>query len=124
MKTRFFLSLLAVLFVYAVPSSSWAGGTWEDEQVVHYRLHKFSRGVVNVASSPFEIPNQMIRRAKEQDTFCGQMAGYVTGVFTGVGWGVWRLSSGAVDIVTFPFCGNTDGLITPEFITDPDPVEW
>lgn len=124
MKPRIFFVCLAIVFILSVSSTSWAVGTYEDEQIVHYRLHKFSRGVVNIASSPFEVPNQMIKRAKEQDTFCGQLAGYITGVFTGAGWAVWRCTSGVVDICTTPFCGNTDGLITPEFITDDEPVEW
>jgi putative exosortase-associated protein (TIGR04073 family) len=123
MRNRVFLLVFAAMFLISLSSTSWAG-TFEDEQVVHYRLHKFSRGVVNVASSPFEVPNQMIKRAKEQDTAAGQMAGYVTGVFTGVGWAVWRCTSGIVDICSVPFCGNTKGLVQPEFITDEEPVEW
>ena len=124
MKLRIFLVLLALVIMCSVPPDSGAQGTFEDEQIVHYRLHKFSRGIVNVVSSPLEVPNQMIRRAKEQNSFCGQVAGYVTGVFTGVGWAVWRCTSGVADIATTPFCGNTEGLITPEFITDQTPVEW
>ena len=123
MRNRVFLSLLAALFLISLSSTSWAG-TFEDEQVVHYRVHKFSRGVVNIASSPLEVPNQMIKRAQEQDSAAGQMAGYITGVFTGVGWAVWRCASGVVDVCSVPFCGNTEGLIQPEFITDEKPVEW
>ncbi len=123
MKSRLLLSVAALVFTFAFCSSGWAD-TFEDEQVVHYHLHKFSRGVVNIATSPFEVPNQMIKRAKEQDTAAGQVAGYVTGVFTGVGWAVWRCTSGVVDVVTAPLCSNTEGLVQPEFITDDEPVEW
>ena len=112
----------AAAFLISV-SSNTPAETWEDDQVVHYHLHKLSRGVVNIVTSPFEVPKQMVKRAQDQSTVGGQLAGYVTGTFTGVGWAVWRCASGVVDICTTPLCSNTDGLIKPEFITDPDPVE-
>lgn len=123
MKTMGALFIAAAFFGALFSSLAWAGTEFEDEQVVHYHLHKFSRGVVNIVTSPLEVPKQMIRRAKEQGTAAGQVAGYVTGTVTGVGWAVWRCTSGVVDICTAPLCSNTEGLIKPEFISDPEPVE-
>lgn len=122
MKYRATFLAAVVFLICSVSSLGWAE-SFEDEQVVHYHLHKLSRGVVNIVTSPFEIPKQMIRRARQEESAAGQVAGYATGTVTGAGWMMWRCTSGVVDILSAPFCGNVDGLIQPEFITDSEPID-
>src|SRR4030043_2489050 len=97
--------LVMGLFLVSAVSTIWAGSV-EEECVIQPHVHKFSRGVVNVGTSPLEIPKQMIKRAQEGRGPDGQLAGYITGTITGFGWGIWRLGSGIVDIFSAPFCGN------------------
>ena len=110
------------LFLASTFSTIWAGSV-EEEKVIQKHVHKFSRGVVNVGTSPLEIPKQMIKRAQDGRGPDGQLAGYITGTITGVGWSIWRLSSGIVDIFSAPFSGNEEGLIDPEFVSEDNPVK-
>ena len=110
-----------MLFFFSSIVTIWAGST-EDEKMVNQHVYKFSRGVVNMGSAPLEIPKQMVRRAQDGKTAAGQLAGYLTGAVTGVGWTFWRFGSGVVDVFSAPFTGNEKGMITPEFVTDENPL--
>ena len=122
MKNASVILLVVGLFLVSSASIVWAGSV-EEEKVVRQHVHKFSRGVVNVGTAPLEIPKQMIRRAQDGRGADGQLAGYITGTLTGVGWGIWRLGSGIVDIFSAPFAGNEEGLIEPEFISEDNPLK-
>ena len=122
MKKFIAISLAVGFFFVSTVSTIWADSV-EDEKVVRQHMHKFSRGVVNVGTAPLEIPKQMVKRAQDGKGPGGQLAGYITGAFTGIGWGIWRLGSGIIDVFSAPFPGNEEGKITPEFITDEDPIE-
>lgn len=122
MKKIAVISLVFGFFFIATISMSWAGSD-EEENIVQPHLYKFSRGIVNIGSSPLEVPKQMIKRAQDGKTWGGQLAGYLTGTVTGIGWGVWRLGSGVIDVFSAPFSGNEKGKITPEFVTDENPLE-
>jgi hypothetical protein len=50
------------------------------------------------------------------------LAGYLTGAVTGLGWTFWRFGSGVIDVFSAPFSGNEKGTITPEFVTDENPL--
>ena len=122
MKKVSVIFLVMGVFLAATVSSIWAGSV-EDEKVVRQHVHKFSRGIVNVGTAPLEIPKQMIKRAQNGRGADGQLAGYITGTITGVGWGIWRLTSGIADIVSAPFSGREEGLIEPEFISEDNPLK-
>jgi len=121
MKKVSVIFLVMGIFLIATVSGIWAASV-EEEKVVRQHVHKFSRGVVNVGTAPLEIPKQMIKRAQNGRGADGQLAGYITGTITGVGWGIWRLTSGIVDIVSAPFSGREKGLIEPEFISEDNPL--
>jgi putative exosortase-associated protein (TIGR04073 family) len=116
-------NFLAVsLFLIASFSPTWADSTKEKE-IIRQHVHKFSRGVINIGTAPLEIPKQMIKRAQDGKGPDGELAGYLTGTITGVGWGLWRLTSGIVDVFSAPFSGNEKGLIDPEFISEDNPLK-
>jgi putative exosortase-associated protein (TIGR04073 family) len=119
MKKFFLLFLALTVFLLFLISNTWAERfDNKTEQAVAPHVHKFSRGLVNMGTAPFEIPKQMIKQAQEGNSPAGEFAGYLTGIFTGIGWTFCRFGSGVVDIVSSPFPGNEEGLIKPEFISD------
>ena len=122
MKKVSVIFLAMGFFLAATVSGIWAGAV-EEEKGVAQRVDKFSRGVVNVGTSPLEIPKQMVKRAQNAKGVDGQLAGYISGAITGVGWGIWRLTSGIADIVSAPFSGNEEGLIEPEFVSEDNPLK-
>jgi len=122
MKNVSAVLLVVGVFLVASVCTAWAGSV-EEEKVVRQHVHKFSRGVVNVGTAPLEIPKQMIKRAQSGRGADSQLAGYITGTITGVGWGIWRLTSGIADIVSSPFSGSEKGLIEPEFVSEDNPLK-
>jgi putative exosortase-associated protein (TIGR04073 family) len=119
MKKFFLLFLALTVSLFFIVSNTWAERVdSKTEKAVEPHVHKFSRGLVNVGTAPFELPKQMIKKAQEGNGLAGEFAGYLTGIVTGIGWTFCRFGSGVVDIVSAPFPGNDEGLIKPEFITD------
>jgi putative exosortase-associated protein (TIGR04073 family) len=119
MKKKFLLFLALTLSWFFIVSNTWAERVdSKTEQAVEPYVHKLSRGLVNVATAPFEVPKQMIKQAQDGNGTVGEFAGYLTGIFTGIGWTLCRAGSGVADIVSAPFPGNEEGLIKPEFISD------
>ena len=92
-------------------------------------MRKGGRGITNIASSPLEIPNQMVREAKRHNTFTGQVGGYLTGIPVGCGWMLYRCGTGLFDLLTFPFPIPTydKSYIKPEYLFPTEPYldeEW
>ncbi len=65
-------------------------------------FRKGGRGLANITTSPFEVPNQMVKEAKRHDTVGGAISGYFAGIPIGCGWMVYRLGVGVFDFVTGP----------------------
>jgi putative exosortase-associated protein (TIGR04073 family) len=82
---------------------------------------KLGRGVVNMISAPFEVPNQMYilsDHADENSRYGVETAaGAIEGLFTGSGIALWRFVVGAYDFLTFPLPVYEAGLIDPPYIT-------
>ncbi|WP_031484330.1 exosortase system-associated protein, TIGR04073 family [Maridesulfovibrio frigidus] len=78
---------------------------------------KLGRGMTNVVTSLFEIPNQAVDMAAESDGPAEQLAGYFGGFFVGVAYSAGRVVSGTYDIVTSPFGGPAGPTMDDEFIT-------
>jgi len=118
MKKIFTLVLTTGIFFVLISSSFAERIESKTEDSIQPHVHKFTRGLVNMGTAPFEIPKQMVKKAQEGNSVAGEFAGYLTGIVTGIGWSFCRFGSGMVDIVSAPFPGNEEGLIKPEFITD------
>lgn len=85
-------------------------------------FEKLGRGIANIIGAPKEIPVQMLGSAVEMnekyDNGAAVLAGAFSGIFKGVGWGVYRLVAGVYDVVTFPFPIPTYeySIIEPEYV--------
>ncbi|MFN8543371.1 MAG: exosortase system-associated protein, TIGR04073 family [Candidatus Binatia bacterium] len=78
-------------------------------------IWKFTRGVANVLFGlPGEIAAHTLRAPSgSSDSAAGNAA---AGVVIGTGWGLARMGSGVVDIVTFPVpFEDNKPLVEPEF---------
>jgi len=82
---------------------------------------KFGRGMVNIISSPLELPNQMYilsDHAKENSNYGIETASAaIEGVFMGMVYAFWRLGAGTYDLFTFPIPEYESCLITPIYFT-------
>ena len=113
--------LFLVVFVAGCSNTNWVGRG--DESPIYRVPRKLARGTVNIVSGPLEIFNQPIRLAKKEQYFGRQVAGTLTGIPVGLGYGVGRIIAGTFDIVTFPILVPERAFIEPEFMT-PDLIEW
>jgi putative exosortase-associated protein (TIGR04073 family) len=84
---------------------------------------KLGRGIVNIVTSPKEIPIQILGSAVEQNekydnNGAAALAGAFSGVFKGIGWTLYRLVAGVYDVVTFPFPlpAYEYSIIEPEYV--------
>ena len=116
-----FLTIVMIL-VLSVGCSTTSSIYVDDETYVDTASRKLGRGIVNVVTSPLEIPNQSIKMAEKQEDPMAQAAGYAGGLFLGVGHFFGRLTSGVVDIFTFPVTNWDQALMDPEYIEPPTTV--
>jgi putative exosortase-associated protein (TIGR04073 family) len=81
-------------------------------------IEKFNRGLVNVVDGlPDELVSHTVGAATEygEDTFGGFVASTIGGIMIGTFWGVARIGSGIVDLVTFPVPFNDNApLVEPD----------
>ena len=82
-----------MVFVVIILALSLASPAYCDNM-----LKKFGRGICNVLTCPFELPEQ-VKRTNLTD---GPMASITWGVLKGVGMIVTRAVVGVYEIVTFP----------------------
>jgi len=82
---------------------------------------KLARGAVNLVSAPLEIPNQIYilsNHADENSPYRVETAaGAIEGLFTGIGFALWRFVVGTYDLITFPVPIYESCLIAPTYIT-------
>ena len=102
MAKRTSLALMVALAMLVGPQPAWAARTRIHEAAESQRYgQKFGgmigRGALNVLTSPVDVITNVVTETKNGPPFVGTM----TGVGKGLGCGVLRLGSGAVDLVTF-----------------------
>lgn len=82
---------------------------------------KLGRGLVNIISSPLELPNQMYllsNHAYEESKYGVETASAaIEGVLMGAVYTFWRLGAGTYDLFTFPLPKYESCLITPTYLT-------
>jgi putative exosortase-associated protein (TIGR04073 family) len=96
----------------------------DDQAVADNQAHgiqRFGRGVVNLLSSPLELPAQMYVRARYWDERSDNpfkvMGGFFEGIPMGFVYCGWRFAAGIYDIATFPFWCYDESIIDPEYIS-------
>jgi putative exosortase-associated protein (TIGR04073 family) len=105
--------------------SAFAGnlqGAEQDPSAVSIRpSERFGRGVINIITSPLEIPAQLYIRAAYQDEWrespFAVVGGFIEGIPMGLIYFPWRLTAGVFDITTLPFSRFNKGIISPEYLS-------
>ncbi len=116
------LSFCALFFVAFVGMSERAYGvdTYvlpEDKDRSVDISTKLSRGIINVASSPLEIPKKAYIESSRSDDWIETLARLQAGAIIGVGRGVIRAGAGLFDVLTFPFDINEyQPILEPEYV--------
>ena len=84
-------------------------------------LMKIGRGMINIVSSPLELPNQMYllsSHAHDNSKYGIETASAaIEGFLMGVVYSFWRLGAGTYDLVTFPLPKYETTIITPTYFT-------
>lgn len=118
MMKRVYVIVFAALVFSALPLSVQAG---ETEPYPVTPGERFGRGMINIISSPLELPAQMYSRASYQQETKGDpfsiIGGYLEGIPMGIIYIPWRLGAGLYDIFTFPFESCNESIIDPEYVT-------
>ena len=79
--------------------------------------HKFARGLVNIGTSPLEVPKKAYIEASRSDTWIETFGRITSGALIGVGRAVIRAGYGGFDVITFPFDINDyDPILEPEYV--------
>jgi len=83
---------------------------------------RFSRGVINIISSPLELPAQMYTRAvyydETNESFLATIGGFIEGIPMGAFvYFPWRLAAGIYDFFTFPFPRCNKCIIYPPYVS-------
>jgi putative exosortase-associated protein (TIGR04073 family) len=114
------LTIVTALLVLCAGCSTTTSIYVQDEDYTQTASRKLGRGIVNLVTSPLEIPNQSFKLAEKQEDPMAQAAGYAGGLFLGVGHFFGRMTSGMVDIFTFPVTSWDQALVDPEYIEPAD----
>src|SRR5262245_20362385 len=96
------LILSNLSFAEEKPASAKPAATEREGFNVFKAMRKGGRGLCNIATSPFEIPNQMVKEAKRHNSVGGAVAGYLTGIPVGCGWMLYRCGTGIWDFLSSP----------------------
>lgn len=114
------LFILVSIFLLSTPPVSVAQETPE-KPFLAKPFMKFARGAVNMISAPLEVPNQVYLLsdyATENSPYGIETASAaIEGLFTGIGFAVWRFAAGTYDVITFPVPRYESCLITPPYLT-------
>jgi len=84
-------------------------------------MTKFKRGIVNIVSSPLELPKNLKEHWDEGGTEPIKKTAYVMGGFVkGVAWVIGRAGSGLWDALTpnLDIPGNNEPLMKPDYVWD------
>jgi putative exosortase-associated protein (TIGR04073 family) len=102
------------LCVCGCSSTNWVAR--DDEPPAYRAPRKLARGFVNLVFGPFELLNQPFRLGEKEKGTAKCVAGALTGIPVGIGYGVWRMTAGLFDILSAPACVPQRAIIEPEFI--------
>ena len=121
----FFIFIIIGFFLVSCSSSEKALDTQQDkksdyqsgsESTMGKMSYKMVRGIVNVATSPFELPKQMVKTSVNESVFVG----CTVGIFKGVGMIVTRALAGVFDTAFFlsPWPDDYKPILEPAYIIE------
>ncbi|MCA9393412.1 MAG: exosortase system-associated protein, TIGR04073 family [Candidatus Omnitrophica bacterium] len=119
-KNAIILSFCAALLLWSSPGHAMELSKTEDADF-HRAWGKFKRGVVNVLTSPLEVPKQVKMEVKENSSNGGEavLAG-VGGTVKGLAYFAGRLTSGLWDMVGCNLAVPDDyqPIMYPEYVVE------
>jgi len=108
--------LAAMVLAGLILTAARAPLGWGEEASRKYTWkEKLKRGVVNILTSPAELPLTMHETVARKNL----LTGWTVGVFAGLGNTVARMGAGVLDVATFPVNMPEDykrPLIDPEYV--------
>ncbi len=121
MKRRIYIVALVICFCLINGTSRGEDQPPADKQDQAHGIQRLGRGVVNLVSSPLELPAQMYSRAAYWDERSNNpfavLGGFVEGIPMGFVYCGWRFAAGIYDMFTFPFWCYDRSIIKPEYVT-------
>jgi len=111
MRIHLFIFCLAMFILFSFAGSLKADIGDQDVRWEGTPLHKLERGVVNIFTSPVELPASMINVANEK----GEIFGFIIGAAEGLFTTLFRAASGVYDTVTFMIPSYTKPIMEPEY---------
>jgi len=113
-------ALLTLALLYCLFSAPLYGAEKEGDSS-SMPAERLGRGIINIVTSPLEVPSNMIKRAQYReettDNPFAVMGGFIAGGAIGVVRFPWRLAAGLYDVVTCPVSSCNESIISPEHIT-------
>ncbi len=115
-------AIALILCLGIIPATAQSAQHDQDNATTGIRpSERFGRGIINIGSSPLELPAQMYIRAVYQNDNKGNafavIGGFIEGIPMGLIYFPWRLTAGLYDVLTFPFKGCNASIITPEYLS-------
>ena len=112
----------AMIIIILCAFSGNLQGAEQDPSAVSIRpSERFGRGVINIITSPLEIPAQLYIRAAYQNEWrqspFAVVGGFIEGIPMGLIYFPWRLTAGVFDIITLPFSRFNESIISPEYLS-------
>ncbi|MCX8045127.1 MAG: hypothetical protein N3B18_13495 [Desulfobacterota bacterium] len=112
--------MLGVLVICCIPYQVIAGDNATRETI--RPAERFGRGMINILSSPLELPAQMYTRAEYYSNTREYMMATIGGFIEGIPMGMlvyfpWRLAAGVYDVFTFPFPACNRCIIDPPYLS-------
>lgn len=93
----------------------------DTEDTNHHKMwHKFKRGVINVFTSPVELPKQIKSEVMASDPGASKVIAGLGGTAKGLAYTVGRLGSGLWDVVSCNLSvpDNYEPLMKPEYVCE------
>ena len=117
-KILFNAVLIIILFAFA---GNLQGSDQDTSAVLIRPSERFGRGIINIITSPLEIPAQLYIRASYQNEWrespFAVAGGFIEGIPMGIIYFPWRLAAGVFDVITLPFSRFNESIISPEYLS-------
>lgn len=117
------LMCMVSVFLHSLCAAQTDNATMDNATIFsNMAPERFGRGVINIFSSPLELPAQMYDRAVYYEDKSENPLATIGGFIEGIPMGIlvyfpWRLGAGLYDFFTFPFHRCDPCIIYPDYVT-------